>query len=40
MHDGTGTYTDMLELIDLALQKVKDRYNIELENEVRIITHP
>ncbi len=40
MHDGQGTYQDMLALIDLALQKVKDAYNIELENEVRIITNP
>jgi len=37
MHDGQGTYRDMLELIELARQKVQDKFNIELVNEVRII---
>ncbi|MCH2188633.1 UDP-N-acetylmuramate dehydrogenase [Candidatus Gracilibacteria bacterium] len=40
MHDGQGTYTDLLELIDITLQKVQDAYNIILENEVRIIRNP
>ena len=40
MHDGTGRHQDLLQLIDLALQKVKDTYTIDLENEVRIIRNP
>jgi len=39
MHNGQGTYKDMLELIELAQDKVKDKFNIELENEVQIITN-
>lgn len=37
MHDGQGTYKDMLELIDIAQTKVQDNFGIELVNEVRII---
>ncbi len=37
MHDGQGTYRDMLELIELAQTKVQERFGIRLENEVRII---
>lgn len=39
MHDGNGKYQDLLELIDLAQQKVFKQFNIHLENEVRIITN-
>lgn len=39
MHDGFGTYTDMLRLIDLAQKKVQQKYKISLENEVQIITN-
>jgi len=37
MHNGQGTYKDMLELIQLAKDKVKEQFDIELINEVRII---
>lgn len=37
MHDWSGTYKDMLELIQLAQEKVKLEFWIELENEVQII---
>lgn len=40
MHDGQGTWTDMIELIELAQEKVKKQFDIELENEVQIITNP
>jgi UDP-N-acetylmuramate dehydrogenase len=39
MHDGHGGYKDMLELIGLAQEKVKNDYAIGLENEVQIITN-
>jgi UDP-N-acetylenolpyruvoylglucosamine reductase len=37
MNDETWTYKDLLDLINLAIQKVKDKFWIELINEVRII---
>lgn len=37
MHNGQGSYKDMLELIELAQAKVKSTFDIELENEVQII---
>lgn len=40
MSDGeTCTYKDLLDLIDLTQKTVKQRFDIELENEVRIITN-
>ena len=37
MHDGTGQWQDLLELLELAQKKVKEEFWIELVNEVRII---
>lgn len=37
MHDGTGTYQDLLDLITLAQSKVEKQFAIHLENEVQII---
>jgi len=37
MSDWTATYTDLLDLIKLAQEKVKEKFDIELINEVRII---
>ena len=37
MNDGTATYKDLLDLIQLAKKKVKEQFGIELVNEVRII---
>lgn len=39
MHDGNGKYQDLLELIQLAQDTVYKKFNIHLENEVRIITN-
>jgi len=39
MHNGKGTYQDMLELIELAQTKVKELFDVDLENEVQIITN-
>ena len=39
MSDWTATYKDLLELIELAKSKVKNEFNIDLINEVRIITN-
>ena len=39
MHNGQWDYKDMLELIQLAQKKVKTTFNLELENEVQIITN-
>ncbi len=39
MSDGTATHQDLLELIKLAQDKVKQQHDIELINEVRIITN-
>ena len=40
MSDGkTCTHNDLLDLIKLAQKTVKHRFNIDLENEVRIITN-
>lgn len=39
MHDGQGTYKDMQDLIELAQDKVKKEFQIELINEVQIITN-
>lgn len=38
MHDGSWTYTDMLELIKLAQDSVNEKFWVYLENEVQIIT--
>jgi UDP-N-acetylmuramate dehydrogenase len=37
MSDGTATYQNLLDLKDLAKQRVKDQFWIELEEEIRII---
>ncbi|MDQ7009460.1 MAG: UDP-N-acetylmuramate dehydrogenase [Candidatus Gracilibacteria bacterium] len=37
MSDGTATYKDLLNLIELAKNKVLEKFGIEIENEVRII---
>ncbi len=39
MHDGTGTYQDILNLIKLAQKKVEKEFCVKLENEVQIITN-
>ncbi len=39
MNDGRATYKDLLNLIDLVQKEVKNKYNINLEPEVRIITN-
>ena len=39
MHNGQGTHIDMLELIELAQDKVLREFDIKLENEVQIITN-
>lgn len=37
MSDGTATWTDLVELIELAQRKVLESFQISLEPEVRII---
>lgn len=37
MSDGTATWTDLIELVELAQKKVSDAFQISLEPEVRII---
>ena len=37
MHDGTGTYNDILQLIIEAQRRVQDKFWLMLENEVQII---
>jgi UDP-N-acetylenolpyruvoylglucosamine reductase len=37
MSDGTASYKDLLNLINLAQEKVKEKFGIEIINEVRII---
>lgn len=39
INNGQGDYKDLLNLIQLAQQKVKEKFNINLVNEVRIITN-
>ncbi|MDD2871371.1 MAG: UDP-N-acetylmuramate dehydrogenase [Candidatus Gracilibacteria bacterium] len=39
MNDGTATYIDLLELVELAQNKVKNGFNVDLIPEVRIITN-
>lgn len=39
MNNGQGDYNDLLNLIQLAQKKVKEKFNINLVNEVRIITN-
>jgi UDP-N-acetylmuramate dehydrogenase len=38
MNDG-GSYKDLLALIELARKEVKQKFGIDLINEVRIITN-
>lgn len=40
MHDGNGTYQDLLKLIFLAQTRVKELFGVEIENEVQIIYSP
>jgi UDP-N-acetylmuramate dehydrogenase len=37
MSDGTATWTDLVELVELAQEKVQEQFQIQLEPEVRII---
>jgi UDP-N-acetylenolpyruvoylglucosamine reductase len=37
MNDGTATYKDLLDLIELTIEKVKKEKGIILEPEVKII---
>ena len=39
MSDWTASYKDLIELLELAQKKVKEKFDIELVNEVRIITN-
>jgi UDP-N-acetylenolpyruvoylglucosamine reductase len=39
MYNGQGDYKDLLYLIQLAKDKVREKFNIELINEVIIITN-
>lgn len=39
MNDWTATYIDLLELVELAQNKVKNGFNVDLIPEVRIITN-
>jgi UDP-N-acetylmuramate dehydrogenase len=38
INEGKGTYEDALDLIDLAKQKVKEQFDIELEVEITIFS--
>jgi UDP-N-acetylenolpyruvoylglucosamine reductase len=37
MSDGTATYQDLISLKDLAISRIKEKYDIILDSEVRII---
>jgi UDP-N-acetylenolpyruvoylglucosamine reductase len=37
MSDGTATYKDLLDLVELVIEKVKEEKRIILEPEVRIV---
>lgn len=37
MSEGTATWTDLVELVQLAQSKVQEQSGIQLEPEVRII---
>jgi len=37
MSDGTATWTDLVELVELAQKKVQEEFQISLEPEVRIV---
>ncbi len=37
MSDGTATWTDLVQLVELAQEKVQEQFQIQLEPEVRII---
>ncbi|MCH8518609.1 hypothetical protein LAT59_02520, partial [Candidatus Gracilibacteria bacterium] len=38
MHNGQGKWTDMIYLIQYAQEKVYEKFGVNLENEVQIIT--
>lgn len=37
INDGTGTYSDFLELIEIVKKRVLDKYNIRLQEEVILV---
>lgn len=37
MSDGTAKWTELVELVELAQEKVQEQFQISLEPEVRII---
>ena len=37
INDGTGTYSDFLELIEIVKERVLDKYNIRLQEEVILV---
>lgn len=39
MSDGTASWTDLIELVDMVQSRVEEKSGIRLEPEVRII-HP
>ena len=39
MNDWNANYKDLLDLIKIAQDKVKKKFNVELINEVRIINN-
>jgi UDP-N-acetylenolpyruvoylglucosamine reductase len=40
MSDGTAKWTELVELVELAQQKIKEQHGFLLEPEVRIIRSP
>ena len=36
VNHGNGTYEEAIELIHLAMQKVKEKFDVELETEIII----
>lgn len=39
MHDGSGSYQDIIALMDLAKSKIKELHGVELQEEVKIISN-
>lgn len=37
MSDGTATWTELVELVELAQKKAQEKFQIALEPEVRIV---
>jgi UDP-N-acetylenolpyruvoylglucosamine reductase len=40
INDQKATWQDILSLRDLIKEVIRDKYDIELEEEVRIVTNP